>query len=61
MPEILTAATGNGAKILHQEGKVGCIAPGAFADLLLTKEDPCKDIAALKELQLVIADGKMVE
>lgn len=59
--EILRAATGNGAKILHQQGKVGCIAPGAFADLLLTKEDPCRDVRALRKLELVIADGKAVE
>ena len=38
--EIVRAATLTGAKVLRQEGKLGCLKPGAFADLLVIDGDP---------------------
>ena len=57
--EILAAATGNAAKILWQEGKVGTVAPGAFADLLLVDADPTADLTVLRKLRMVIANGEI--
>jgi imidazolonepropionase-like amidohydrolase len=39
-PAILRQATVNPAKMLRMEGKLGIIAPGAFADLLVLSKNP---------------------
>jgi imidazolonepropionase-like amidohydrolase len=45
--EILRQATLTNAAILQQEGKLCCVAPGAFADLPVVAGDPLKDIELL--------------
>jgi imidazolonepropionase-like amidohydrolase len=45
--EILRQATGMGAEILMEEGKLGCIRPGAHADLLIVDGNPLEDISLL--------------
>ncbi len=61
---ILKQATINPAKMLRQEGKLGVIAPGAIADLLILKRNPLKDIKVLDRpelyLQAVIQEGRLV-
>jgi imidazolonepropionase-like amidohydrolase len=47
--EIIRSATTIAARILRLEGKVGTLAPGAFADLILVDGDPLKDLALLGE------------
>ena len=49
--EIIRQATIVGAKILRQEGKLGIIEPGAFADLIVVDGDP------LKRLELFLDQG----
>ena len=44
---VLRAATLVNARIVRQEGKLGEIVPGAFADLLVVEGDPTRDIAVL--------------
>ena len=42
------------------EGKIGCIAPGAYADLLVVDGDPLAELAALtdpKRIWLVTREG----
>jgi imidazolonepropionase-like amidohydrolase len=36
------------------EGKIGCVKPGAYADLIVVDGDP------LKEIELLAADGKNI-
>ena len=36
------------ARLCHLEGRIGTIAPGAFADVLVTDVDPLDDLAALQ-------------
>ena len=50
--EILRQATSNNAEMMQLEGKLGTIAPEAFADLLVVDGDPLADIG------LIAADGK---
>lgn len=45
--ETLQSATLVNAKLLDMEGKLGVIAPGAFADLLVIEGNPLDDIALL--------------
>jgi imidazolonepropionase-like amidohydrolase len=45
--EILQSATSINAKLLQMEGRLGVIAPGAFADLLVLEGNPLEDIALL--------------
>ncbi|RMH49070.1 MAG: amidohydrolase family protein [Alphaproteobacteria bacterium] len=45
--EIIRSATLVGARVLRQEGRLGCLDPGAHADLLLVDGDPLADLAVL--------------
>ena len=45
--QILTSATSINAEILLMSGKLGCIAPGAFADFVVVDGNPLEDISLL--------------
>ena len=55
--EGLRAATLHGARLLRQEDNLGSLAPGRFADVIATRENPLNDIHALKRLALVMKGG----
>jgi imidazolonepropionase-like amidohydrolase len=46
--EIIRAATTIGAEVVRMEGKLGCLKPGAFADLLVVDGNPLKDLKVLQ-------------
>ena len=54
--EALTAATASHARILRRHD-LRHIAPGALADLTAVAGDPAKDIAAVKDVRLVMKGG----
>jgi imidazolonepropionase-like amidohydrolase len=62
--EILRQATSTNAELLQQEGKLGCIKPGAYADLLVVDGDPLKDIELLaasgRNLRLIMRAGELL-
>lgn len=62
--EILRQATSNNAALLQQEDKLGCIKPGAHADLLVVDGDPLKDIELLaasgQHLRLIMRAGELI-
>jgi imidazolonepropionase-like amidohydrolase len=62
--EILRQATSTAANILMQEGRLGCIAPGARADLIVVDGDPLADIGLLasdgRNLDLIMRAGALV-
>jgi imidazolonepropionase-like amidohydrolase len=45
--DIIRSATTIGAEVLRMPGKVGTLAPGAFADLIVVDGNPLKDLALL--------------
>jgi imidazolonepropionase-like amidohydrolase len=45
--EVIRAATVNAAKLLRREGEIGCIVPGARADLIVVDGNPLKDLSLL--------------
>jgi len=63
--ELLRQATSVNAELMMQEGKLGCIAPGAHADLLVVDGDPLKDISLLaangKNLRMIVRGGEIVK
>jgi imidazolonepropionase-like amidohydrolase len=58
--QALATATVTAAKLLGQEGRIGTLAPGAHADLVVMREDPLRDITATERVTLVMKDGVVV-
>jgi imidazolonepropionase-like amidohydrolase len=62
--EILRQATSINAEMMQQAGRLGCIAPGAAADLLVVDGDPLADIGCIaedgKHLRAVVRKGELV-
>lgn len=58
--EVLRAATSVNARLFHLDHKLGRIAPGLLADLVVVRGNPAEDISALRQVVLVIKDGKVV-
>jgi imidazolonepropionase-like amidohydrolase len=60
--EIIRAATLVGAEIVRQVGKLGCLKPGAFADILLVDGNPLQNLGVLQEqgkyLALIMKAGR---
>lgn len=57
--EILTSATLINAEILQMQGKLGVIAPGAYADLLILQGNPFEDLSLLREdcYEMILKEG----
>ena len=47
--EIIRSATTIGAQVLRMEGKLGCLKPGAFADLIVVDGNPLKNLKLFQE------------
>jgi imidazolonepropionase-like amidohydrolase len=62
--EILRQVTSTNAALLQQEGKLGCVKAGAYADLLVVDGDPLKDVELLsangRNLPLIMRAGELV-
>ena len=62
--EILRSATLVNAEILNRSGELGCIAPGALADLLIVDGNPLENLSLLvepeKNLSLIMKAGEPI-
>lgn len=61
--EIIRSATTIGAQVVRMEGKLGCLKPGAFADLLLVNGNPLKNLKLFQEegkhLSMIMKNGRI--
>jgi imidazolonepropionase-like amidohydrolase len=63
--ELLRQATSVAAELMMLDGKLGCVKPGAFADLIVVDGDPLKDIGLLgqdgRKLTAIVRGGELVK
>jgi len=55
--DAIQSATSRAAEMLDQQGLLGVIAPGAYADVIAVSGDPLKDIGELERVKFVMKDG----
>ncbi|HUI42814.1 MAG TPA: amidohydrolase family protein, partial [Terriglobia bacterium] len=56
--EAIQAATVRAAELMDWQGRVGVIAPGAFADVVAVSGDPLSDITELERVKFVMKGGE---
>jgi imidazolonepropionase-like amidohydrolase len=63
--DIIRSATLVNAEIVRQEGKIGEIVPGAFADMLVVDGDPFRDLGLLQNdgqhIKAIMLNGQFVK
>ena len=57
--DAIQGATSRAATMLEMDGKLGVVAPGAFADMIAVSGDPLQDIKTLESVQFVMKDCKV--
>jgi len=57
--DAIRSATSRAASLLAMDGKIGVLAPGAFADVIAVDGDPVSDIEVLENVRFVMKDGKV--
>jgi imidazolonepropionase-like amidohydrolase len=55
----IQSATSRAAEMLDMTGRLGVVAPGAFADVVAVTGDPLKDVRALEHVTFVMKDGRV--
>jgi len=55
--EAIHIATANGAQFLQEEDRIGTLAPGKRADLVVVRGDPSSKIADIEAVEIVFKDG----
>ena len=61
--DVLRSATSVNAEILNMEGELGCVAPGAYADIILLETNPLDDFSVFEshsQMPLIMKGGKWV-
>lgn len=58
--DCLRAATWNSAKALEKESELGTLEVGKKADLVFLKDNPLKDIMALRQVMIAVQEGHVV-
>jgi len=56
----IQSATINAATLLRQEGQLGAITPGRWADIVAVKGDPLADIRLMEKVDFVMKAGRVV-
>jgi imidazolonepropionase-like amidohydrolase len=59
--EAITAATSTAAGFLYQSDRLGSLRPGFNADLVILRDDPSRNIAAIRTVDRVMVGGQWVD
>jgi imidazolonepropionase-like amidohydrolase len=59
--EAIVAATRNGAEVIGIADRVGTIEKGKWADLLILRKDPLKDIRNIRSIERVVLNGRVYD
>jgi imidazolonepropionase-like amidohydrolase len=63
--EVIRSTTVHAARLLRMEGEIGCVAEGAFADLIVVDGDPLADLALLTHqgahMPLIMQGGRVIK
>src|SRR5579872_4922295 len=59
--DAIQSATSRAAVMLDMEGKIGVVAPGAFADIIAVSGDPLRDIKVLESVPFVMTNGQVFQ
>jgi len=63
--DIIRSATVIGAEVVRMEGKIGVVAPGAFADLLVIDGNPLEDLGLFQNegahMRAILKEGEFVK
>jgi imidazolonepropionase-like amidohydrolase len=57
--DAIQSATSRAAVMLEMDGKIGAVAPGAFADIVAVKGDPLQNIKELESVSFVMKNGEV--
>ena len=57
LPEAIKIATANGAELLGESSRIGTVAPGKQADIVVIKGNPMVNIADIEKVEIVFKDG----
>jgi imidazolonepropionase-like amidohydrolase len=55
----IQSATSRSAEMLGMAGRLGILAPGAYADVVAVRGNPLQDVKALSEVTFVMKDGRV--
>lgn len=58
--DALQAASINAAKLLNQDGNIGVVAEGRYADIIAVKGNPLNDISILENVHYVMKGGEEI-
>ena len=62
--DILRSATSVNAEILQMQDRLGCVRPGAFADLIVINGSPLMNILLLadsaRNIKLILRNGELI-
>ena len=56
-PEAIKIASFNGAKFLGEDARIGSLAAGKQADIMIVRGNPATNIQDIRNVQLVFKDG----
>jgi imidazolonepropionase-like amidohydrolase len=57
---VLRAATSVAGRVVRADGTLGVVRVGAIADLVAVSGDPSRDLGALRQVRLVVQNGRVV-
>jgi imidazolonepropionase-like amidohydrolase len=59
-PVVLQIATLNAARLMKRDADLGTVASGKLADLVLVRGDPTANISDIRQVELVVKDGRVL-